>query len=137
MGQYRRGRPSKLINPDSSHAARLGFEIRKRRQDQGLTLKALSERIGFSLQHVSGVELGKTLVSGAFVSACDRELKAEGAILALLPAVMDEYAMQRDERNAARQQSQEHDASRYGKAQKIASDALTTGANTCPSENRN
>ena len=120
MTQPRRGRPPNPINPDVSQAARLGYEIRKRRQDKGLTLEALSEVIGFSPQHISGVELAKTLVSGAFVTACDRALDAQEAIVALLPAVTDEYTMQRHDRSAARQRAKGRDAPGYAEARAIA-----------------
>jgi hypothetical protein len=56
MTQSRRGRPPKPIDPDASEAARLGFEVRKRRQDKGLTLQAFSERISYAPQHISGVD---------------------------------------------------------------------------------
>lgn len=105
MTQPRRGRPPTPIDPDASHAARLGFEIRNARQTRGLTLTGLAALIGFSPQHISGVELAKTLVSGAFVTACDRALEANGGLLALLPNVLGEQTMRRHERAAARQRS--------------------------------
>ncbi len=102
MTQPRRGRPPHSPNPNASHAARLGADIRARRQARGLTLKALAKLIGFSSQHLSEVELAKGPVSGPFVAACDRALEAHGALLKLLPAVVCERAMQRHERSAAR-----------------------------------
>jgi transcriptional regulator with XRE-family HTH domain len=88
------GPPSGKL-PDASHAARLGAEIRTRRQAQGLTLKALATLIGFSPQHLSEVELAKTPVSGRFIAACDQALGARGTLVAQLPAVVCERALQR------------------------------------------
>jgi len=120
MTPPRRGRPPNPVDPDASQAARLGAEIRKRRQAEELTLEALSARVGFSPQHISGVELAKALASGAFVTACDRALDAQGALVALLPTVMDEYTMQRHDRSAARQRSKGRDAPGYAEAHAIA-----------------
>jgi len=102
MTQSHRGRPPHSPNPDASHAARLGAEIRARRQAKGLTLKTFAGLIGFSSQHLSQVELAKAPVSGPFVAACDRALEAQGSLLELLPAVNWERAMQRHDRSAAR-----------------------------------
>jgi hypothetical protein len=52
MTQPRRGRPPHPLDPDASHAARLGAEIRARRQAHGLTLEGLAALIGFSPQLV-------------------------------------------------------------------------------------
>jgi len=120
MTQPRRGRPPTPIDPDASHAARLGFEIRKARQTRRLTLTELAGLIGFSPQQISGVELAKTLVSGAFVTACDRALEADGALLALLPAVLGEQTMQRHERAAARQRSAGREVPAYADVRTIA-----------------
>ncbi len=88
MTQPHRGRPPKPVDPDASTAARLGAEIRARRQVKGLTLQALAAQIGFSSQHLSQAELAKATVSRSFVSACDRALEAEGSLLGLFPAVI-------------------------------------------------
>jgi hypothetical protein len=53
MGQA--GRPAKPLDPDASHAARLGAELRARRKSRGLTLEAFAAEIGYSPQHVSEV----------------------------------------------------------------------------------
>jgi transcriptional regulator with XRE-family HTH domain len=105
MAQRRRGRPPNPLDPDASRAARLGAEIRARRQAQGLTLEALATLIGFSPQHVSEAELAKAPVSEPFVAACDRALDAQGALLALLPAVVYERATERHDRSVARRRS--------------------------------
>jgi transcriptional regulator with XRE-family HTH domain len=106
MTQPPRGRPPRLLNPDASHAARLGAEIRTRRQAQGLTLKALAARIGFSPQHLSEVERANVPMSEPFVVACDRALDAHGTLEALLPAVVWERALQRHDRSTARRRSE-------------------------------
>jgi len=105
MTQPRRGRPPQTLNADVSHAARLGAEIRRRREAQGLTLQALAALIGFSPQHVSEVERAKTPMSGPFVAACDEALDARGALVALLPAAVCERALQRHDRSTARGRS--------------------------------
>jgi transcriptional regulator with XRE-family HTH domain len=105
MTQPRRGRPPDPVDPDASHAARLGAEIRARRQRRRLTLQALADLIGFSPQHISQVERAKAPASRAFVAACDNALEAGGGLLDLLPAVVCERALQRDERSAARHAS--------------------------------
>jgi transcriptional regulator with XRE-family HTH domain len=102
MGQARRGRPPKPLDRSASEAARLGAEIRARRLAQNLTLEALSELAGFSYQHVSEVERAKSTASQPFVAAVDRALGADGALLALLPAVMREWTATSDERRTAR-----------------------------------
>jgi len=105
MTQPRRGRPPHSVNPDASHAARLGAEIRAHRQAQGLTLSALATLIGFSPQHISEVERAKAPVSTSFVAACDRALEAGGSLLDLMPAVICERAVRRHDRSAARRAS--------------------------------
>jgi transcriptional regulator with XRE-family HTH domain len=91
----RRGRPPKPLHADGSSAARLGFEIRRRRERSGLTQAALGAIIGFSPQHLSSVERGETPVSEPFVQACDDALGADGCLLELLPPVVYERARSR------------------------------------------
>jgi transcriptional regulator with XRE-family HTH domain len=102
MTQPRRGRPPRRLDPDASQAARLGAEIRTRRQARGLTLEALAALIGFSPQHISEVELAKVPPSGPFVAACDEALEAGGTLTALLPSVVCERALQRHGRASTR-----------------------------------
>jgi transcriptional regulator with XRE-family HTH domain len=105
MTQSRRGRPPKALNPEASHAARLGAEIRTCRVMQGLTLRALATLIGFSPQHLSEVELARSPASESFVAACDQALDARGTLIGLLPAVMDERALQRRDRATTRRRA--------------------------------
>jgi transcriptional regulator with XRE-family HTH domain len=97
------GRPPNPLDADASSKAYLGADIRGRRQAEGWTLKELAERVGYSLQHVSEVERAKTWPSAPFVAACDRAFGARGRVLDLLPAVERERAVQRHERDIARQ----------------------------------
>jgi transcriptional regulator with XRE-family HTH domain len=104
----RRGRPPKPLDPDASCAARLGAELQKSRLAQNLTLQALSDRIGYSLQHVSQVEHGRGTVNEAFLRACEAELDTQGALLRLLPDVILEHARVRSARAAARRSAGIH-----------------------------
>lgn len=101
----RRGRPPKPLLEDGSSAARLGIEVRRQREERGLTQAALAAVIGYSPQHLSSVELGDSPVSEQFVHACDDALGAEGRLLELLPSVVYERARSRwanrHERDAA------------------------------------
>jgi transcriptional regulator with XRE-family HTH domain len=100
----RRGRPPKPLHADGSRAADLGIEVRRYREQRGLTQAALGAIIGFSPQHLSSVERGETPVSEQFVQACDDALGADGSLLELLPPVVYERARSRwssrAERNA-------------------------------------
>jgi transcriptional regulator with XRE-family HTH domain len=98
----RRGRPPAPLDPSASAAARFGAELRGLRAAHSLTLAGLSVRVGYSGQYISQVEHGRTAPSEAFVRACDVELGADGALVALLPAVILEQAQHRSARSAAR-----------------------------------
>jgi transcriptional regulator with XRE-family HTH domain len=97
-----RGRPPRPLDRDSSSAAYLGAELRARRQERGLTQRALGDLIGYSLQHVSEVERANAAPTQPFIASCDQALEAQGRLLALLPAVTHERDQQRQERAAAR-----------------------------------
>jgi transcriptional regulator with XRE-family HTH domain len=107
----RRGRPPKPLDADGSSAARLGFEVRRRREQRGLTQDALAVLMGFSPQHVSAVELGQTAVSEQFIQACDDALQADGQLVELLPLVLYERAQARWSNRAARRSDRQHPAS--------------------------
>jgi transcriptional regulator with XRE-family HTH domain len=96
------GRPLKPLDPDASAGARLGAELRSRRLAQSLTLEALADLIDYSPQHVSEVERANVTPSRPFIATCDRVLDAQGALVALLPAVIDERAQQSDNRSVGR-----------------------------------
>jgi transcriptional regulator with XRE-family HTH domain len=100
--QGRRGRPPKPLDPTASIAAWLGAELRKHRQEQGLTLQALGTLINYSPQYISEIERAKAPPTQQFIAACDHALNACGRLLALMPAVMNERETQRQERVAAR-----------------------------------
>ena len=67
-----------------------------------MTLHALSQRIGYTPQHISEAERAKSPVSEPFVAALDHALDARGRLVALYPAVMIERAWERQRRSAAR-----------------------------------
>jgi transcriptional regulator with XRE-family HTH domain len=97
-----RGRPLKPVDADASCAARLGVALRELRVARDLTLQALADRIGYSPQHISEVELAQARASKAFVTACDRALDGQGGLLALYPAVRLEQVEQRENRETSR-----------------------------------
>jgi transcriptional regulator with XRE-family HTH domain len=97
------GRPPKAVDPDASAAAKLGADLRALRIERELTLTQLGDKIGFSAQYISGAELARTTVSARFVAACDRVLGADGALIALLPDVVWEKELRRQQRSRARQ----------------------------------
>jgi transcriptional regulator with XRE-family HTH domain len=103
MAQPRRGRPPNPVDPDASHAARLGAELRARRTAKELTLQALGDLAGgYAPQYISEVERAKTAATPVFIAAVDQALDAHGALEALLPAAMREHDQARRERAAAR-----------------------------------
>jgi transcriptional regulator with XRE-family HTH domain len=104
------------LDPDASRAARLGAEIRARRQARELTLEALAKLIGFSAQHISEAERAKASVSSSFVAACDHALHARGWLLEQLPGVICERAAQRDDREAARRRADDREVSADARA---------------------
>jgi transcriptional regulator with XRE-family HTH domain len=102
MSGAARGRPLSPLNPDASCVARLGAEIRAYRLKRELTQQALGKLISSTPQYISEVERAKTLPTQPFVAACDAALKADGALLDLLPAATKERDREREERAAAR-----------------------------------
>jgi transcriptional regulator with XRE-family HTH domain len=63
-----------------------GAELRKRRVASGWSLDDLARLISYSKAHLSKVERGHKNPSPDFARACDRALKADGELAALLPA---------------------------------------------------
>lgn len=83
----------------------MGAELRALRQARGLTLEALGRSIGYSPQYVSEIERANVAPTRPFITECDRALAAEGALLKLLPAVVDEHAFERERRATARRRA--------------------------------
>ena len=107
MDQPRRGRPPNPVDPEASHTARLGAELRTQRTAEGLTLQALGDLTGYTPQYVSEVERGKAAPARPFIAACERELQTDGALEQLLPAAIQEREKRRQERAAARRAQQQ------------------------------
>ena len=105
MAQPRRGRPPNPVDPEASHGARLGFEIRTQRIALDLTLGEFGALTGYTAQYVSEVERAKTTPAAPFIVACERALDAHGELEPLLPAVLQERERKRQERAAARRAS--------------------------------
>jgi transcriptional regulator with XRE-family HTH domain len=96
------GRPPKPLTPTASKAAALGAELRELRGVRGLTLQVLARRIGYSTQHVSDAEHGRTAMSQDFVASVDLALGADGRLLDRYPAVLIERATAREKRASER-----------------------------------
>ncbi|MEU3018862.1 helix-turn-helix transcriptional regulator [Nocardiopsis sp. NPDC007018] len=67
-----------------------GAELRRRRQEAGMTLEDLNRRIHFSKSHLSKVETGAKSPSQDLVRACDAALEAGGELAALAPGITSE-----------------------------------------------
>jgi transcriptional regulator with XRE-family HTH domain len=75
--------PKRELNPESSPAARFGYELRKRRNDAFLSQNALGDKIGYTGAMVAMVEQGKRMPRGEFVQRCDDVLQLDGALFRL------------------------------------------------------
>jgi transcriptional regulator with XRE-family HTH domain len=62
-----------------------GSELRRARQAAGLTVAQLAARVHYSKGHLSKVETGHKRPADDLARLCDAELRADGALLALLP----------------------------------------------------
>jgi transcriptional regulator with XRE-family HTH domain len=71
---------------------------------KGLTLEAFADRIGFTPQHISQVELAETCPSEYFVEVVDRALDAGGRLIELHPAVIEEHVRERQRRASLRRE---------------------------------
>jgi transcriptional regulator with XRE-family HTH domain len=98
----RRGRPPTPLNPEASKRARLGAELRDRREAVGMTLEDLANVIRYSPQRISDVERAKATPSRRFITACEDALHADGKLLLLLPDAQRERDTARQERADAR-----------------------------------
>lgn len=107
---HKRGRPPTPLDPTASHSARLGFELRASRLDEGLTLEELAGRIGFSPQRISDVERAKATPSLQFITNCEDALHAVGKLLPLLPDAQRERDTARQARADARRKARQAEA---------------------------
>ncbi|MBY8870708.1 helix-turn-helix transcriptional regulator [Micromonospora sp. PLK6-60] len=80
--------PSSAAHAGASDRFRL--ELRRWRTGQGLTQRALAERVRFSRETVAAVEAGRRFGSHEFAVRCDEVLGADGRLLALWPKVAAE-----------------------------------------------
>jgi len=81
------GRPPKQWDAPATAAGRLGATIRSRRKAARLSLQDLASVTGYSFQHLARVERAETGVSRECIAALDDALAAQGALVALYPAV--------------------------------------------------
>ncbi|MBK1785508.1 ATP-binding protein [Prauserella cavernicola] len=65
--------------------ATFGAELRRRRQQAGMSLAELAGRIHYSKGYLSKVETGRVAVNAAFAALCEAELGAVGTLEPLLP----------------------------------------------------
>jgi hypothetical protein len=78
------------VDPAGSAFARLGAELRARRQAAGDSQVGLSRKISYSADLIRRVELTERFPTREFIEACDRALGAEGALVELWPAAQEE-----------------------------------------------
>jgi transcriptional regulator with XRE-family HTH domain len=86
------GQPSE---PVSALRAHLGAQLRKRRDEAGLTQAALAMRVRYARAYVAQVESARELPSAAFVLACDQVLDARGALMEIFRRIDNERRAQR------------------------------------------
>ncbi|MEU4403528.1 helix-turn-helix transcriptional regulator [Streptosporangium sp. NPDC023963] len=72
---------AKVLDPSTSPVAFFGFELRRYRQEAGLSQERLAKLIGYSLGTVSMVETGRRPPTEDFVRRGDEALGAEGALI--------------------------------------------------------
>ncbi|MFG2166215.1 helix-turn-helix transcriptional regulator [Micromonospora chersina] len=80
--------PSSAAHCAASH--RFRAELRRWRTRQGLTQRALAERVRFSRETVAAVEAGRRFGSQEFAVRCDEVLGTGGRLAALWPQVAAE-----------------------------------------------
>ncbi|SCL55774.1 helix-turn-helix transcriptional regulator [Micromonospora chersina] len=80
--------PSSAAHCVASH--RFRAELRRWRTRQGLTQRALAERVRFSRETVAAVESGRRFGSQEFAVRCDEVLGTGGRLAALWPQVAAE-----------------------------------------------
>jgi DNA-binding XRE family transcriptional regulator len=70
-----------------------GIELRRRRQDAGLSLTQLADRIHYSKGHLSKIESGTKAANPTLAMQCDSALGAQGALAAMVteqPVLLDD-----------------------------------------------
>ncbi|MCM3820812.1 helix-turn-helix transcriptional regulator [Streptomyces albidoflavus] len=86
----------KKLNPDESPRAAFGVRLRTLREGRGWTQEDLSDRMGYSATHISGVEIGRRTPTPKFTASADKAL-GTGESLArqgeavLNPAILDGF----------------------------------------------
>jgi transcriptional regulator with XRE-family HTH domain len=70
--------------------AGFGPELRRRREQAGLSLAAFAGRTHFTKGYLSKIETGKARPNRTLADICDRDLGADGALLALVPDESDQ-----------------------------------------------
>ncbi|WP_406317283.1 helix-turn-helix domain-containing protein [Streptosporangium sp. NBC_01639] len=71
----------KELDPGTSPIALFGYELRRYRQEAGLSQSKLARRMGYSLGTVSMAETGRRPPTEDFARRCDEALGAEGALV--------------------------------------------------------
>ncbi|MGW4375784.1 helix-turn-helix domain-containing protein [Streptomyces albidoflavus] len=64
----------KKLNPDESPRAAFGVRLRTLREGRGWTQEDLSDRMGYSATHISGVEIGRRTPTPKFTASADKAL---------------------------------------------------------------
>jgi transcriptional regulator with XRE-family HTH domain len=81
------GRPAKPLMPDLSARHLFGAELRRWRTQRGLTHQSLASLVWHSRENIAKVEKGQRWPSLDLTLRCERILAADGALIALWPAV--------------------------------------------------
>ncbi len=84
---------AKELDPTTSPIAFFGYELRRYRQEAGLSQGALARRAGFALGTISMAETGRRRPTDDFVRRCDRALGVDGALIRI-KEMMDNVAAQ-------------------------------------------
>ncbi|MEV7009410.1 helix-turn-helix transcriptional regulator [Streptosporangium sp. NPDC051022] len=84
---------AKELDPTTSPIAFFGYELRRYRQEAGLSQGALARRTGFALGTISMAETGRRRPTDDFVRRCDKALGVEGALIRI-KEMMDNVSAQ-------------------------------------------
>lgn len=74
---------SRLIASRERHAGSFGSVLRRRREEQGISLRELARRVAYSPGWLSKIENGVAPPAVKLAELCDKELAAGGALVAL------------------------------------------------------